>query len=146
MFILKIKKGKLKDMKKRVLLTSLLTIALCFSLVMGATFALFTSESKVNIAVTSGKVNVVATITELKTYSLGIEQQVGTFENGGEAKFDDEANLNLNLLTPGDAVSFVVEMKNEIDLLYADGRTTIMSDNELYEMIARLSNGKYVKN
>ena len=42
--------------------------------------------------------------------------------------------------------SLVVEMKNEIDLLYADGRTTIMSDNELYEMIARLSNGKYVKN
>ena len=103
-------------MKRRVLLTALLTIALCFSLMFGATYALFTSESKVNIAVTSGKVNVVATITELKTYSLGVEQADGTFENGGTAKFDDEANLNLNLLTPGDAVSFVVKMVNNSNI------------------------------
>ena len=40
----------------------------------------------------------------------------------------------------------VVNMKNEIDLLYADGRTTIMSDGELYEMVNRLSNGKFTKN
>lgn len=41
-----------------------MTIALCMSLMAGATFALFTSESKVNIAVTSGKVSVVANIDE----------------------------------------------------------------------------------
>ena len=40
----------------------------------------------------------------------------------------------------------VVNMKNEIDLLYADGRTTIMSDGELFEMVNRLSNGKFTKN
>lgn len=135
-------------MKKRVLLTSLLTIALCFSLVMGATFALFTSESKVNIAVTSGKVNVVATITELKTYSLGIEQPTGTFENGGEAKFDDEANLNLNLLTPGDAVSFVVEMENNsnINIQY---RIVLAMEGELAAALdakAEFNNEEYALN
>ena len=43
-------------MKRRILVMSFLTIALCFSLIFGATYALFTSESKVNISVTSGKV------------------------------------------------------------------------------------------
>ncbi len=61
-------------MKRRVLVMSLLTIALCFSLIFGATYALFTSESKVNIAVTSGKVNVEASVENLKIYSLDVEQ------------------------------------------------------------------------
>ena len=55
--------------KSKVILSAILVIALCASLVCGATFALFTSESKVNIAVTSGKVAVVATVENLKTYS-----------------------------------------------------------------------------
>ena len=58
-------------MKNKVLLTSILSISSCASLITGATFALFTSESKVNIAVTSGKVDVKATIdeTSVETYS-----------------------------------------------------------------------------
>ena len=46
---------------KKSIVTSILVIALCFSVIAGATFALFTSESKVNVAVTSGNVEVVAT-------------------------------------------------------------------------------------
>ena len=46
---------------KKSIVTSVLVIALCFSVIAGATFALFTSESKVNVAVTSGNVEVVAT-------------------------------------------------------------------------------------
>ena len=57
-------------MKKKILLSSILTIALCLSLIAGSTFALFTSESKVNIAVTSGKVEMLANVTNLETWSL----------------------------------------------------------------------------
>ena len=39
---------------KKKLLSSLLSLVLCFTLVVGSTYALFTSESKVNVAVTAG--------------------------------------------------------------------------------------------
>ena len=71
----------------KVLLSAVLTIALCVSVISGATFALFTSEAGTNIAVTAGKVNVTATLGNLKTYSMGDEQPQGTFENGGTATF-----------------------------------------------------------
>ena len=61
-----------KKYEKRVLLTSLLTIALCFSLMFGATYALFTSESKVNIAVTSGKIEAVATVSKIELFSMDV--------------------------------------------------------------------------
>ena len=55
--------------KKKILLSAVLTIVLCLSLIAGTTFALFTSESKVNIAITSGKVNVVASLSDPTLYS-----------------------------------------------------------------------------
>ena len=51
-------------MKKKALLSSLLTIALCFSLIAGSTYALFTSTSEINVAATSGTVSVQANILE----------------------------------------------------------------------------------
>ena len=56
-------------MKKRILLTSVCSILLCFCLITGATYALFTSESKVNVAVTTGKVDVEAVAENFKLYS-----------------------------------------------------------------------------
>ena len=53
-------------MKRRILLSAIITIALCICLITGATYAIFTSESTVNIAVTSGKVDVVATVDTWK--------------------------------------------------------------------------------
>jgi hypothetical protein len=34
-------------------------------------------------------------------------------------------------------------MKEEVDKIYADGRTTLMGDVELEEIAMRLSSGKY---
>ena len=45
-------------MKKRIILSSVITMLLCLCMIGGATYALFTSETSVNIAVTSGKVKV----------------------------------------------------------------------------------------
>ncbi len=116
-------------MKKKVLLTSILAIVCCVSLMVGATFALFTSESEVNIAVTSGKVSVVATVGEVNTFSAVAddagtlvdengnkysyaEQTAGTFANGGTAVVGEDGTLTLANVTPGDKAEITVNVTN----------------------------------
>ena len=55
-----------KKQKSSIIIASLASIVIAGSLIAGSTYALFTSESKTNIAVTSGKVDVSATIDGLK--------------------------------------------------------------------------------
>ena len=98
-------------MKKKLILGSALGIIMCSSLIAGATMALFTSESKVNIAVTSGKVDVTATATEVTTYSRGEQTQDGTFENGGTAKIEG-GELILDKVTPGDKAVVALKITN----------------------------------
>ena len=101
-------------MKKKLIVTSILSMVMCVSLIIGATFALFTSEDNVNIAVTSGKVNVTAHIDEnsVQTKQLYTEYQNGA--NGlyeGVATFTEEG-LTLVNLVPGDAIRFNIIVKN----------------------------------
>ena len=98
-------------MKKKLIFGSALGIIMCSSLIAGATMALFTSESKVNIAVTSGKVDVTATATEVTTYSRGVQTQDGTFENGGTAKIEG-GELILDKVTPGDKAVVALKITN----------------------------------
>lgn len=112
-----------KTLKTKVVVTAVLAIVLCISLIAGATYALFTSESKVNIAVTSGKVDFVATVSGLTLYSpTGIDQNgavvdstnaatATTFANGGTATVDGNA-ITLANITPGDKVSFSIDVTN----------------------------------
>lgn len=107
-------------MKKKILLSSIVTIALCLSLIAGSTFALFTSQSSTNIAVTAGTVSVVATIDNtIKTWSLG--QTVAdartdrTFENGGVASIAGN-QLTISRMTPGDALQFTINVTNNSDV------------------------------
>ena len=93
-------------MKRKVLLSSIMTIVLCLCLITGSTFALFTDSSEFNIAVTSGDVEILSTAEVYATYSaLGpvaahddvhlkdengayykhVAQAVGQFSNGGTA-------------------------------------------------------------
>ncbi len=105
-------------MKKKALVSSILTIALCLSLIAGSTFALFTSTDSVNVAVTAGKVEVVATIDGLQTYSMGNATEVnGTFANGGTATFTDAKELVLDKVTPGDKASFNVNITNNSNVV-----------------------------
>ena len=81
-------------MKRKIILSAILTIALCMSLITGATFALFTSESKVNIAINSGKVEMVANISDIETWSLEDNKEAagrtdGTFTLGGKVSFEN---------------------------------------------------------
>ena len=47
-------------MKNKIIISSILTIAMCASLIAGSTFALFTSQSKVDVSVNSATVSVTA--------------------------------------------------------------------------------------
>lgn len=120
-------------MKKKVLLSSIATIALCLCLIAGSTFALFTSNSDFNIAVTAGDVEIYASAGINAVYSAkgpvdiaedkylvdeydnnyAHELQTGTtFLNGGDATIDG-ANLVINRITPGDRVDVEINVKNE---------------------------------
>ena len=116
---------------KKLLLTSILSVVMCISLIAGATFALFTSESKVNIAVTSGTVNVTATIDQssVETKKLGVDYAQGAnnmFE--GVANFDQDG-LALSKFMPGDGIKFniVVENNSDVTIKY---RTIINCEND----------------
>lgn len=98
-------------MKKKIILMSLLSIVMCASLITGATLALFTSESQVNIIVSSGKVAAVATLGDITTYSMGEERADDTFANGGAAAVGG-ATLTMNKVMPGDKAVVEVNVEN----------------------------------
>ena len=105
-------------MKKKLILGSALGIIMCSSLITGATMALFTSESNVNIAVTTGKVDVTATATEVTTYSKSVQTEVnGTFDNGGTAKVEG-GELILDKVTPGDKAVVALEITNNSNVAH----------------------------
>ncbi len=124
-------------MKKKILLSSILTIVLCLSLIAGSTFALFTSTSQVSIAATAGNVKMTAGIEITKvesvegdengtiedengfTYSYSYKDEDGTdgytFINGGTATVTDSV-LTMTEVTPGDKITLQVTGKNDSDI------------------------------
>lgn len=98
--------------KNKVLATSVATIALCASLVAGGTYALFTSESEVNIAVTSGTVDVRAyadKTTLSYTSSLGntLPESSATIVNNV---------VKIDKIVPGDTIAFDLVIENHSDI------------------------------
>lgn len=104
-----------KSVKRNVVISAILAIMLCVSLIAGATFALFTSESKVNIAVTSGKVDVVANVAtdSIKTKRKGTNYELGNnhMYSGAAATFED-GELTVSNMVPGDGITFNIIIKN----------------------------------
>ncbi len=118
-------------MKKKALLSSILTIALCFSLVVGSTFALFTSESKTNVAVTSGTVSVTATASTPVLSSL----LDGGNLTESSAKLDGNT-VKLDKIVAGDKVDFNITVHNASDVT-VKYRTIIgmVDDNGLWDAL-----------
>ena len=110
-------------MKKKILLTSILSVVMCLSLIVGATLALFGSESKKNIAVTSGKVEVEANIVGITTYSKGVATagleggENGVFENGGTAEVVGDT-IDIEGMSPGDKVVAEIQINNTSNIEY----------------------------
>ena len=110
--------------KSKVIVPSIATIAVCASLVAGGTYALFTSESKVDISVTSGKVQVEAYAKDL---DAALMDGAATLENG---------YVSVERMVPGDSVSFDVEIVN-YSTVAAKYRTIVQStqDNGLADAL-----------
>ena len=132
-------------MKKKVLVSSVLVIALCLCIIVGSTFALFTSKTALNVAVTAGNVKVVATLQEnsLKAYSgewddaakdyASVEVSANealskVFANGGTVVADTATNeIKIDKITPMDKVEFTIDVTNYSDVTIKY-RTVITTD------------------
>ena len=126
---------------KKKLLTTLLTIALCLSLSVGATFALFTDEAKVNVAVTSGTVDVEANVNTLAYKTLTKDwtafddgSTTTNFDNLGGSATVQDGTVTLSKVAPGDGVSFNIDVVNKSDIK-VKYRTTITNANNSDEAL-----------
>lgn len=106
--------------KKGILVGAIATIALCVSIVAGATFALFTSETKTNVVVKAGTVSVTATIKDEPTATHGVwNEEEGAYIVtpglfAGTAQLDEKKQtLTLDNIVPTDKVSFTIAVKND---------------------------------
>ena len=122
-------------MKNKIILSSILTIALCLSMIAGSTFALFTSESKVNVAVTSGEVKVVATAGAV-TYGSTLGSTLGSVNA-------TDSDITLTNILPGDYVDFNINVVNK-STVTVKYRTvvTISGDKELTDALVVSFGGK----
>ena len=136
-------------MKKRnVLLSSILVIALCLSVIVGSTFALFTDKTEFDISVTSGDVEILATADVNSIYSAvktddstlsdeflkdeygkyyTHEEQTDTFLNGGTAEVVNGVVV-IKRITPGDRVDIDINVANTSDVAISY-RYKIVSNN-----------------
>lgn len=146
----------MKSAKKSTLISAVLAIAMCVSLLAGSTFALFTSESKVNLAVTSGNVEVVASIENIeKSYVDENGETVSGKLFGGDATFAD-GTLSLDNIVPKDTVKFHVKIANNSSVAIKYRTVvTVVEDNGLasslsidlagYQMIGTKAASAYAK-
>lgn len=118
----------MKSMKRNVIVSAFLAIALCLSVVAGATFALFTSSAKVNLSITSATVKLSDfTVENRQMYSLvdvnpdtleGTEidrTEEGTFFLGGTVDYSD-GTFTINKMAPGDRITFDIKVANESNI------------------------------
>lgn len=142
--------------KSKIMLSSIMTIVLCACLIAGSTFALFTADAEKSITITSGNVAISASITAADLYSVGVpvdgdnnlvqdengsfysyhKQTNGTFANGGTAAFDNDGNLTLTRVTPGDKVVLTFTGTNIGNVIVkARYSVTVESGEELAEAL-----------
>lgn len=132
-------------MKAKIFLSSILTIALCLSLIVGSTFALFETEKTVNIAVTAGKVEVSATIPDTTIDDDGLYV--------GSADYDSTNNvLTIKDILPGDVVKFNIEVTNNsnVPIQYmVSAKSNVTSGVDLLDALtctAKFNNTTYTMN
>lgn len=135
----------MKKAKRSVIITAILAIIMCASLVAGATFALFSSSSSVNIAVTSGNVEVTASVVEIqKSYVDENNETVNGKLFSGDATFDEEAHtVTLSNVLPKDTVKFKVQVVNGSNVAIKYRMVmSLVEDNGLFSSLDITLNGK----
>ncbi len=144
---------KTKEVRRSIILSAVAALAFG-GVAIGTTYALFTSESKTDVTIVSGKVDVKATLTNVATYS-GVDLKgdpktdileetavKGTFTNGGTATISGNT-ITLDKMTPGDKVTFDVLIHNDsnVNTMY---RTvaSLKEDDGLYKGLVIKVNDK----
>ena len=120
-------------MKKRnVIVSAVLTIALCLGIMTGSTYALFTDKSTpVNVAVESATVDIEANVANFKYFSYDSNYVnpsdatdkyalIGTLADGEDGEFTNKGTVSvtgneivLDRVTPGDKVEFDIVVTNK---------------------------------
>ena len=139
-------------MKKKALLSSILTIALCLSIIAGSTFALFTDSTSFNIAVTSGDIEISATaevnaLYSAKGHSTADDKFLvdefghtythdlrtdGKFYNGGTAAVNQQTGtLEIVNITPGDRVDVDIVVDNTSNVAFVYRYKIVANDTNL---------------
>ena len=121
--------------KTKVLLSSIAAIAMSASVAIGGTYALFTSETQVDISVSAANVDVRATASNLQLYSKGVLQSGNTFEVGGTATMVENV-ITIERMVPMDSVKFDIVIENYSDVT-VQYRTIVkqVEDTGLFEAL-----------
>ena len=115
-------------MKNKIIISSILTIAMCLSMIAGSTFALFTSNSEVNVTIGSAKVDI-----DVEASDLVYKSTLG--ETLGNAKLDGN-EITLTNLVPGDYVTFTLTVTNNSTVaVNYRALINVVTDNGLYEAL-----------
>ena len=135
---------------KKIIIPAL-ALAAFTAIGVGSTYAIFTSEANTNIAVTSGKVSVTATVENVKLYSgvyndtteaYDSVEQADAFLNGGTVTVENGV-VTLDKVTPMDKVEFDVKVVNNSNVT-AKYRTSIkaLTDTGLMDGLNITLNGE----
>lgn len=113
------------ERKKKTIVISLLASLIGLSGAIGGTYAIFNAIKTSPANIKTAKVDLEVSFKEdtLKTYSMGVLQENGVFENGGSASFADldvsgqsVRGLSLERISPGDSVKFSMALKNKSNI------------------------------
>ncbi len=126
---------------KSILLSALAALAFG-GIAVGTTYALFTSDAKTDVTVTTGKVSISTSVEDIKLYSLNetsgeteLINSTTTFTNGGTFAYDETTGaISLDKFTPGDKVEFTIKAVNDSNVnIKVRSVMKTLSDNGLFD-------------
>lgn len=128
-----------KQTKSRAILLSVLVVVMCLAVILGATFALFTSRREYQIGVNTGKIDVQGELTLTQAWSqeqstnereeATVIDNTATLPQGGTVVITDGSNITINNMSLGDGAAFelavtnasAVDMKYSVTVLVSEG-------------------------
>lgn len=141
---------------RKAMLSAAVAIAMCTSVMAGTTYALFTSESNVNIAISSANVEVAANAVKLTKYSAVADENGEMLDELGnkyaygapETLAVSDGILKFENVKPGDKYELTLSVKNNssIDVAYRTKFEFLRGDLKLMSAFKTTLDGKNVSN
>lgn len=155
-----------KRSKTKLILPSLLAILGCAATISGSTYSLFTSEATSNIVISSGKVALTSSISNLKgnvavadtegtlldennnkyrwgeeINATGEDTKTLNYNDGSSVSIDSNGDLTVSNFHPGHKFSFEISLTNSsnIDILYNLSYKLASEDDKYKEFLSDLN-------